>query len=95
VKSQEMRAIVRKRQRRKLVEVGKGELVFKVRGHQVDPQKIERWMKRHEVVDSLLYVPSPAACKYVCNGYVFLAHVLKPLRLPWGVTQSLNEDLQR
>ena len=63
VKPQEMKAIVRKRQKRKLVETHKGQLVFEVRGSQVEPLKIERWMKRHDVVDSALYAPSPAACK--------------------------------
>jgi hypothetical protein len=54
---------VRKRQKRKLVETDKGPLVFEVRGGQVEPQKIERWMKRHDVAESFLYAPSPAACK--------------------------------
>jgi hypothetical protein len=54
---------VRKRQKRRLVETCKGQLVFKVRGSQVEPPKIERWMKRHNVADSFLYAPSPAACK--------------------------------
>jgi hypothetical protein len=63
VKSHEMAAIVRKRQKRKLVETDKRELVFDVRGTQVELPKIERWMKRHEVADSFLYSPSPAACK--------------------------------
>lgn len=58
-----MEAIVRKRQKRKLVETDKGELVFEVRGSQVESQKIERWMKRHKVADSFLYAPSPAARK--------------------------------
>ncbi|KAF2271084.1 TPR-like protein, partial [Lojkania enalia] len=58
VKPQEMRAIVRKRQQRRLVEVNKGELLFKVRGKQVEPQKIDRWMKSHEVPESLLYAPT-------------------------------------
>ncbi|KAH8723293.1 hypothetical protein GQ44DRAFT_710465 [Phaeosphaeriaceae sp. PMI808] len=61
VKPQEMGAIVRKRQRRKLVETNKGELIFTVRGNQVEPQKIERWMKRHGVAESFRYSPSPAA----------------------------------
>ena len=63
VKTEEMRAIVRKRQTRKLVECDKGNLDFRVRGSRVPPQKIKRWMKRHEVDDSALYVPSSAACK--------------------------------
>ncbi|KAL1613665.1 hypothetical protein SLS56_012249 [Neofusicoccum ribis] len=61
VKPQEMEAIVRKRQKRKLVETNKGPLVFEVRGSQVEPQKIERWMKRHDIADSFLYAPSPVA----------------------------------
>ncbi|KAF2189775.1 hypothetical protein K469DRAFT_625736 [Zopfia rhizophila CBS 207.26] len=56
-----MRAIVRKRQQRKVIEANKGELVFQVRGYEVEPQKIDRWMKRHEVPESLLYAPSPTA----------------------------------
>jgi hypothetical protein len=54
IKLHEMQAIVRKRQRRKLIENSKAELVF-----EVPPQKIERWIKRHEVVESFLYAPSP------------------------------------
>jgi hypothetical protein len=69
VKPREMKAIVRKRQKRKLVETNKGELVFDVRGRQVEPEKIERWMKRHDVADSFLYVPSPAARKLVEHRY--------------------------
>ncbi|KAG9196844.1 hypothetical protein G6514_003818 [Epicoccum nigrum] len=61
IKPQEMQAIVRKRQERKLIEPHKRELVFEVRGNEVDRQKIERWMKRHNVSDSFLYAPSPAA----------------------------------
>ncbi|KIM95304.1 hypothetical protein OIDMADRAFT_71929, partial [Oidiodendron maius Zn] len=59
VKPNEMSAVVKKRQQRKIIEVNKRDLVFHVRGHKVDPQKIDRWMKRHEVPESLLYVPSP------------------------------------
>lgn len=54
---------MRKRQKRKLVETDKGQLAFEVRGTEVDLHKIERWMKRHDVVDSALYAPSPAARK--------------------------------
>ncbi|KAH8690356.1 Clr5 domain-containing protein [Phaeosphaeriaceae sp. PMI808] len=67
-KLQEMEAIVRKRQKRKLIETDKGQLIFEVRGRQVKLQNIERWMKRHEVAESFLYAPSPAACKSACNG---------------------------
>jgi hypothetical protein len=58
-----MQAIVRKRQERKLVETDKRQLVFKVRGSEVELQKIERWMKRHNVADSFLYAPNPGARK--------------------------------
>ncbi|KZM23330.1 hypothetical protein ST47_g5538 [Ascochyta rabiei] len=61
VKPEEMQAIVRKRQRRKLIETNKRELIFNVRGNHVPPQKIERWMKRHDVAGSFLYSPISAA----------------------------------
>ncbi|KAF2248169.1 hypothetical protein BU26DRAFT_519899 [Trematosphaeria pertusa] len=61
VKPQEMKAIVRKRQQRKLVEVDKRGLVFEVRDNEVEPRKIDRWMKRHGIPESLPYAPSPAA----------------------------------
>ncbi|KAF4997295.1 hypothetical protein FDECE_12112 [Fusarium decemcellulare] len=61
IKPVEMKAIVRKQQQRKLVEVDKGELSFTVRGSNVGQKKIDRWMKRHEVSESRLYAPSPAA----------------------------------
>ena len=63
IKPQEMKAIIKKRQKRKLVETNKGELSFVVRGNAVDPKKIDRWMKRNKVSESLLYALSPAACK--------------------------------
>lgn len=68
-----MKAIVRKRQQRKLVETGKGELMFKVRGSVVEPRKIDRWMKKEGVPESMLYAPSPAACKEILH--------LNPLQL--------------
>ena len=74
VKPQEMRAIVRKRQKRKLVEGTKGELVFDVRGNPVEPQKIDRWMKRHNVPESVLYVPSPAACKLSHHSCIYVLY---------------------
>ena len=58
-----MKAIVRKRQQRRLVETDKGELAFRIRGNVVEPEKIDRWMKRNDVTDSMIYAPSPAACK--------------------------------
>ena len=63
VKTNEMEAIARKRQRRKLVETNKGELIFVVRENMVEPNKIDRWMKRNGIAESTLYAPSPATCK--------------------------------
>jgi hypothetical protein len=70
IKHEEMQAIVRKRQHRKLFENNKAELVFTVRDNAVEPQKVDRWMKRNDVPESFPYAPSPAACKSlyeVCN----------------------------
>ncbi|KAH8592587.1 hypothetical protein B0O99DRAFT_464286, partial [Bisporella sp. PMI_857] len=61
VKPNEMKAIVRKRQQRKLVEMHKGELIFQLRGSVVEPGKINRWMKRNNIPEDAVYVPSPAA----------------------------------
>ncbi|KAF2192654.1 TPR-like protein [Zopfia rhizophila CBS 207.26] len=64
IKPKEMRAIVKKRQQRKVIEVNKSELVFQVRGYEVEPQRIDRWMKRHEVPESLLYAPTTPSAVY-------------------------------
>jgi len=63
VKPNEMKAIVRMRQQRKLVETNKRELGFKVRGNLVEPEKIDRWMKRNEIPEDMVYAPSPAVGK--------------------------------
>lgn len=60
-----MKAIVRKRQRRNIVENGRGELAFWVRDNEVEPQKIDRWMKRNNIPADILYGASPAARKLV------------------------------
>ncbi|KAM0233620.1 hypothetical protein ACHAPO_006907 [Fusarium lateritium] len=57
VKPQEMSAIVKKRQKRKLVEVDKREQVFTVRGRNVEPHKIDRWMARNEVSQTSFPAP--------------------------------------
>ena len=90
IKPKEMRAIVRKQQQRKLVEVDKGELEFKVRGCTVNPQKINRWMKRNNVADSFLYAPSPAACKLGLLLPTFNAYILQLRLLLWNAKLSLN-----
>lgn len=64
-----MKAIVRRRQQRALVETDKADLTFRVRGLEVEPQKIERWMKRHAVIESMVYAPSPAARELVSAVY--------------------------
>ncbi|KAF2829125.1 hypothetical protein CC86DRAFT_368201 [Ophiobolus disseminans] len=61
IKPEEMRCIVKKRQKRRLLEVDKPGLVFQVRGNEVDQTKIDRWMNSHDIPDSMLYAPSPAA----------------------------------
>ncbi|KAF7509889.1 hypothetical protein GJ744_007400 [Endocarpon pusillum] len=56
-----MKAIVRKRQRRRLVETGKEELVFEIRGIVVESDKIDRWMKRNGITENILYSSSLTA----------------------------------
>jgi hypothetical protein len=63
-----MKAIVRKRQQRRLIENDKRDLAFSVRGMEVDVEKIDRWMKRNKVSNSFLYNTSPMACRYRLNG---------------------------
>jgi hypothetical protein len=56
VKKSEMRAIVRKQQSR----IGDDkESAFRVRGREVEPLKIQRWMKQHGQEDALS--PSPSS----------------------------------
>jgi len=65
-----MKAIVRKRQQRTLVETDKKELIFTLRGNVVDPEKIDRWMKRNNIPEDILYVQSPAPGKEAYNNTV-------------------------
>lgn len=58
IKPGEMKAIVRRRQRRKLVETDKPDLAFSVRGENVDPQKIDRFMKRNGISQDTPYSPA-------------------------------------
>jgi hypothetical protein len=62
IKHKEMECIVRKRQRRKLLEPSRPELVFHVRNIEVGPTKIDRWMSRHNMKETTM-VASPTACK--------------------------------
>jgi hypothetical protein len=58
-----MKAIVRKRQHRKLVEREKRPFTFRIRGKVVVNEQIDRYMKRNGICESTLYAPSPATCK--------------------------------
>ncbi|KAH7113304.1 hypothetical protein B0J11DRAFT_572773 [Dendryphion nanum] len=99
IKPQEMRAIVRKRQQRNLVDVERSELVFEIRGDPVEPQKIDRWMKRNGVPESLLYAPSPAAlgCRTVSErGSSFPSpaySVTTPVFSPGGIASVAQSPL--
>ncbi|KAF2794007.1 hypothetical protein K505DRAFT_374918 [Melanomma pulvis-pyrius CBS 109.77] len=81
IKPDEMKAIVRKRQRRILVE-DKGDLRFTVRGNTVEPEKIDRWMKRNEVLESFLYAPSPAASTPSAVGCRTISEIGSPAPSP-------------
>jgi hypothetical protein len=61
VKPDEMKAIVRKKQKRKLIEVNQRDLKFRVRGFEVPSRKIHRYMREKGIAESLLYSESPAA----------------------------------
>jgi hypothetical protein len=72
-----MKAIVRKRQRRRLVETDKANLAFTVRDSVVvESEKIVRWMKRNGVSEEALYAPSPAACMVFTSTIVLLVAIL-------------------
>ena len=62
-----MKAIVRKRQMRKLVENDKKPLHFEIRGSSVELKKVDGWMKRNNVQENMLYQSSPAAGKWVLD----------------------------
>jgi hypothetical protein len=66
---------VRKRQQRKLVEPNKRELVFAVRENIVGPEKVDRWMRRNKIPETIPYAPSPDACKRA-SVICFPIHIL-------------------
>ncbi|KAF2627190.1 hypothetical protein BU25DRAFT_393898 [Macroventuria anomochaeta] len=68
IKPKEMKAIVRKTQHRNLVEVDRASLRFKVRGQEVEQEKITRWMRTHDVSHHNLYAPSSVACECAFCG---------------------------
>jgi hypothetical protein len=62
VRPNEMKAIVRKKQKRKLIEVDQRDLEFRVRGFEVPARKINRYMREKGIAESSLYPESPTAC---------------------------------
>ena len=92
VKTHEMKAIVRKRQRRKLVETHKGDLNFILRGTVVNPRKIDRWMARNDIAEDVVYSPYPAVGKRSStNFFRRISYRIKQLPLPRSVpTRSLS-----
>ena len=64
VRKGEMKAIVRKRQQRRLQEPSKRDLLFRVRNEVVPPEKIDRWMDRNKVAPDSLFCPSPEARRW-------------------------------
>jgi len=63
IKSAEMKWIVGKRQKRRLVDTARSDLVFHVRGVKVSEAKINRWMNTHGVTESMMYAPASDACQ--------------------------------
>lgn len=63
IRRHEMKAIVRKRQRR-IVADSKPNLNFSLRGDSVPEEKIERFMKRENIPHDTLYSPSSGAGKF-------------------------------
>ncbi|KAH7069070.1 Clr5 domain-containing protein [Paraphoma chrysanthemicola] len=78
IKSDEMKCIVKKRQHRKFVESKKPELMFRVRGNLVEPAKVQRWMDRHDVPESMIYAPSPVASTPSAISYYTTSAVASP-----------------
>lgn len=59
-----MKAIVHRRQKRRLLEPSKQDLVFKLRDEAVPQEKIDRWMDRNYVPQDSLYSPQSGARKH-------------------------------
>lgn len=55
IKDHEMRAIVRKRQDRIVLQPDRSQLKFRVRKFDVDSRKVARWMKEKNVANDQLY----------------------------------------
>jgi hypothetical protein len=63
IRKDEMEAIVQKRQKRRLIETDKNDLLFSVRNEMVPPEKIDRWVERNSVATDKLYFPPSDAGK--------------------------------
>jgi len=87
---------VRKRQKRKLIETDKRKLIFEVRNQPVELQKIERWMKRHNIAESFIYAPSPAACKLALGQLDLSSLTYRSYavcyRMPYDLRARLTRD---
>ncbi|EAT83723.2 hypothetical protein SNOG_08555 [Parastagonospora nodorum SN15] len=68
-KTKEMKSIVKKRQKRKIIEDDKAELMFSVRGNELDSTKIDRWMREHNVDEDELYSPSSLVSLLTHDSY--------------------------
>jgi hypothetical protein len=64
IKPKEMKAIVRKKLERKLLEPDRPEYSFRIRGVEVDSSKIDRWIHAHGVSESTPYSTSSRACTF-------------------------------
>lgn len=101
VKTNEMRAIVRKRQQRKLVEPNKRELVFAVRENIVEPEKVDRWMRRNKISESIPYAPSPDAptpsdvwCRTISERASLVPSPIPSARTPTSATSVIGSIVQ-
>lgn len=101
VKTNEMRAIVRKRQQRKLVEPNKRELVFAVRENIVGPEKVDRWMRRNKIPETIPYAPSPDAstpsdvwCRTISERASLVPSPIPSARTPTSATSVIGSIVQ-
>ena len=57
--AEETKAITIHHQQRDSINTNKDDLRFRVRGQEIEPQKVERWMKRHDLGENMTYALSP------------------------------------
>jgi hypothetical protein len=63
IKTKEMKSIVKKQLQRQLHAPDRPGLSFSVRHAEVDNAKVQRWMHRNGVPESMPYSPGSVACK--------------------------------